>query len=76
MTTLTFDVSYGTRAVPLRLPYVSVRRHAAMLTPAARGQRSGGSGKSGSRERVLADVMASRERAVDRALTLRAGAGV
>jgi hypothetical protein len=73
MTTLTFDVSYGTRAVPLRLPYVSVRRHAAMLTPAPRRQRSG---RSGSRERVLADVTASRERSVDRALTLRAGAGV
>jgi hypothetical protein len=70
MTTLTFDVSYGTRAVPLRLPYLSVRRHAAFPAPGPRRRRSA------DRARVLADVMATRERAVDRALTLRAGAGV
>jgi len=73
MTTVTFDVSYGTRAVPLRLPYLSVRRRrlaqavdAVRATSAVREHRA----------RATAGALAAREAATDRALAVRAGIGV
>jgi hypothetical protein len=71
MTTVTFDVSYGTRAVPLRLPYLSVRRRraAAALAAPSRGPRHPGTA------RAVAAALAERERATDRALAARAGLG-
>ncbi|MCG7286517.1 hypothetical protein MHY85_11110 [Cellulomonas sp. ACRRI] len=74
MTTVTFDVSYGTRAVPLRLPYLSVRRRRAALSrPAPAGATDP---RTTARARATARALADREAAVDRALTLRAGIGV
>lgn len=70
MTTVTFDVSYGTRAVPLRLPYLSVRRRRAAA--ARRATPSGATATA----RTAALAVAAREAALDRALALRAGAGV
>jgi hypothetical protein len=72
MTTVTFDVSYGTRAVPLRLPYLSVRRRraAAARAVASRGPRDPAAA------RALAAALAGRERATDHALAARAGLGV
>ncbi|GIG37948.1 hypothetical protein [Cellulomonas pakistanensis] len=73
MTTVTFDVSYGTRAVPLRLPYLSVRRRraarAAVPAPTA-------DPIAAARARATAAALADRDAALDRALALRAGAGV
>lgn len=73
MTTVTFDVSYGTRAVPLRLPYLSVRRRraarAAVPTQAPDPRTT-------ARARATAQALAGREAALDRALALRAGIGV
>lgn len=67
MTTVTFDVSYGTRPVPLRLPYLSVRRRSAATPRADRRDAAA---------RAAALVLAERERATDRALAARAGLGV
>lgn len=68
MTTVTFDVSYGTRPVPLRLPYLSVRRRSAATPRADR--------RDAAAARTAALVLAERERATDRALAARAGLGV
>jgi len=68
MTTLSFDVSYGTRAVPLRLPYLSVRRHRA--TAATPHQR-----RDPETTRAALRALAARERATDRALEAR-GLGI
>lgn len=70
MTTLTFDVSYGTRAVPMRLPYLSVRRRlAATVADAPRPRRDAAT------LRATRHALARRERAADDALAARAGAG-
>lgn len=76
MTTVTFDVSYGTRAVPFRLPYLSVRRRAAAP---ARAARAGADGRAEARVRTARTVdraLAARDSGLDHALALRAGAGV
>jgi len=73
MTTVTFDVSYGTRAVPLRLPYLSVRRRRAALS---RPARPGADAHAATRARATARALADRDAAVDRALAARAGIGV
>ncbi|WP_454051037.1 hypothetical protein [Cellulomonas sp. Marseille-Q8402] len=68
MTTVSFDVSYGTRAVPLRLPYLSVRRRAAAGgTPRQR--------RDPDATRAVLRALAERERAADRALAAR-GLGI
>jgi hypothetical protein len=64
VTTLSFDVSYGTRAVPLRLPYLSVRRHAPAV--AAPHQR-----RDPDATRAVLRALAERERATDRARAVR-----
>lgn len=71
MTTVTFDVSYGTRPVPFRLPYLSVRRHRPVL-PARPARASA----AASTPRTVDRALAARDAALDRALALRAGAGV
>jgi len=79
MTTVTFDVSYGTRAVPLRLPYLSVHRHRAGAAAAvARSvpDPTVGDQRAAARARSTARALADREAAVDRALAVRAGIGV
>jgi len=73
MTTVTFDVSYGTRAVPLRLPYLSVRRRRAVLS---RSVRDGADARTAARARATARALADRDAAMDRALAARAGIGV
>ncbi|WP_158372691.1 hypothetical protein [Cellulosimicrobium cellulans] len=73
MTTVTFDVSYGTRPVPLRLPYLSVRRRRAVLS---RPARDGADPRTAARARATARALADRDAAVDRALAARAGIGV
>jgi hypothetical protein len=69
MTTLSFDVSYGTRAVPLRLPYLSVRRQAAATAGTPRPRRDPETTRTALR------ALAERERATDRALAAR-GLGI
>ena len=61
MTTVTFDVSYGTRAVPLRLPYLSVRRHrgAAAAGKAAMASAAAGVTLSGSQKIRLKLIVGS-----------------
>lgn len=78
MTTVTFDVSYGTRAVPLRLPYLSVRRHRGAAAAVARAVPGPGARdpRAADRARSTARALADREAAVDRALAVRAGIGV
>ncbi|WP_147795588.1 hypothetical protein [Cellulomonas sp. Y8] len=77
MTTVTFDVSYGTRAVPLRLPYLSVRRRrAAAAVARAVAVPAAVDPHAAARARSTARALADREAAVDRALALRAGIGV
>lgn len=73
MTTVTFDVSYGTRPVPLRLPYLSVRRHRAA---GSRTALAGADPHAHARARATARALADRDAAVDRALAARAGIGV
>ncbi|RMI08690.1 hypothetical protein [Cellulomonas triticagri] len=77
MTTVTFDVSYGTRAVPFRLPYLSVRRRRpAGVLAAVADRREAHRERSAHRARVARAVQAGlteRERATDRALAARAG---
>lgn len=68
MTTLSFDVSYGTRAVPLRLPYLSVRRH--RPAPVAPRQR-----RDPETARAAVRALAERDRLTDRALAAR-GLGI
>lgn len=70
MTTVTFDVSYGTRAVPFRLPYLAVRRRGSVR--AARPRTADPAGTARTVDRALG----ARDASVDRALALRAGAGV
>lgn len=70
MTTVSFDVSYGTRAVPLRLPYLSVRRRvAASVAGTPRPRRNPDA------TRAAVRALAERERAGDRALAAR-GLGI
>lgn len=80
MTTVTFDVSYGTRAVPLRLPYLSVRRRraaeAAAAAVVARGVPHARDPRAAARARATAQALADRDAALDRALASRAGIGV
>ncbi|WP_217617051.1 hypothetical protein [Cellulomonas sp. GbtcB1] len=76
MTTVTFDVSYGTRAVPLRLPYLSVRRRRAAAIARAVAAPAATDPRAAARARSTARALADREAAVDRALALRAGIGV
>jgi hypothetical protein len=64
MTTIGFDVSYGTRAVPLRLPYLSVRRRAAAARPPRRARIP-----EPARSELLARV--EQRRATERALAER-----
>lgn len=73
MTTVTFDVSYGTRAVPFRIPYLSVHRRI------AGGDHRGRDRTADDRLRTARTVdgaLAARGAGLDRALALRAGAGV
>lgn len=72
MTTVTFDVSYGTRAVPFRLPYLSVRRH--RVAAPARTPRAPRT--AAATARTVDRALAAREAGLDRALALRAGSGV
>lgn len=74
MTTVTLDVSYGTRPVPLRLPYLSVRRRSATGRTARRARRS--PRPVAAPPTRWADAAAAREAAFTRLLALRAGAGV
>jgi hypothetical protein len=72
MTTVTFDVSYGTRAVPFRLPYLSVRRHRA-AAPAGTARTPH---PASATARTVDRALAAREAGLDRGLALRAGAGL
>lgn len=74
MTTVTFDVSYGTRPVPFRLPYLSVRRHRAATAAPARARRA--PQPASATARTVDRALAAREADVDRGLALRAGAGL
>lgn len=74
MTTVTFDVSYGTRAVPFRLPYLSVRRRRpAGVLAAVADRRDAHRARSADRARAVEAALTARERATDRALASRAG---
>lgn len=78
MTTVTFDVSYGTRAVPFRLPYLSVRRRrpAVALAVAAASvaeRRDAHRERTAAARRAVADALAGRDAATTRALASRAG---
>ncbi len=64
MTTVTFDVSYGTRAVPFRLPYLAVHRRGPARADRRRSLRTA---------RTVDRALAARDAALDRALALRAG---
>jgi hypothetical protein len=77
MTTVTFDVSYGTRAVPFRLPYLSVRRHRTVAGHPDRAPRAPRTAHaSGATARTVDRALAARDSSLDRGLALRAGAGV
>lgn len=71
MTTVTFDVSYGTRPVPFRLPYLSVRRHRPALPV-----RPARAAAAATTARTVDRALAARDASLDRALALRAGSGV
>lgn len=75
MTTVTFDVSYGTRAVPFRLPYLSVRRHRA-AAPARPPRAARAPRPASATARTVDRALAAREAGLDRGLALRAGAGL
>lgn len=70
MTTVTFDVSYGTRAVPFRLPYLAVHRRGRARTDRRRTTDPSRTARTVDR------ALAVRDASVDRALALRAGAGL
>jgi hypothetical protein len=76
MTTVTFDVSYGTRPVPFRLPYLSVRRHRAATATAAPARARRAPLPASATARTVDRALATREADVDRGLALRAGAGL
>jgi hypothetical protein len=68
MTTIGIDVSYGTRSVPLRLPYLSVHRRAP-AAPATRRARTPEPTRAELRarveqRRVTEQALAERDRAV------------